>query len=133
LVYGPSQDKNRILPQIISNCLINKKFPVTKGEQYCDFCFIDDVVNGVFKSFSSSKTNGEILNIGSGKPIRIKNIVNLVCKLIGKGKPQYGKLKYKKGINMELFPNIKKAKLKIGWFPKVTVAKGLSLTIKAYR
>ena len=133
LVYGPSQDKNRILPQIISNCLINKKFPVTKGEQYCDFCFIDDVVNGVFKSFSSSKTNGEILNIGSGKPIRIKNIVNLVCKLIGKGKPQYGKLKYKKGINMELFPNIKKAKLKIGWFPKVTLAKGLSLTIKSYR
>ena len=34
---------------------------------------------------------------------------------------------------MELFPNIKKAKLKIGWFPKVTLAKGLSLTIKSYR
>ena len=133
LVYGQSQDNNRILPQIITNCLKNKKFPVTKGDQYCDFCFIDDVVKGIFKTLYSKKVNGEILNIGSGKPVKIKYIVNLICKIIGKGQPQFGKLKYNKGINMKLFPIIKKAKKKIRWIPKTQLINGLKKTIASYR
>ncbi len=133
LVYGPKQDKNRILPQVIENCLDNKNFITTKGKQYCDFCFIDDVIKAIFKSLNSSKANGEIINIGFGKPIRIKNVVNLTKKMIGKGNPLFGKLKYKKNTNMSLYPNIKKAKTIIGWTPKVNFIKGLKLTIDSYK
>ena len=132
LVYGSNQDKNRILPQVIENCLKNRKFPTTKGEQYCDFCFIDDAVKAIFKTLVYKKTNGEIINIGSGKPIQIKKMINLVQKLIGKGKPQYGKLKYKKETNMNLYPDIKKAKRTIGWYPKTKFIQGLKLTIATY-
>ena len=131
-VYGSKQDKNRILPQIIDGCLRNKKFPVTKGEQYCDFCHIEDVVRAIFKTLKSKKSKGEIINIGSGKPIKIKNIVFLVKKIIRKGKPQFGKIKYGKNINMKLFPNIKKARGVIGWVPKVSLIKGLKNTINNY-
>ena len=110
LVYGPNQDQNRILPQVIKNCLHDKKFPITKGEQYCDFCYIDDVVNAIFKSLNSQKSNGEIINVGLGKPKKIKNVVKLVQKTIGKGTPQFGKLKYRPETNMKLYPNIKKQK-----------------------
>ncbi len=133
LVYGQSQDNNRILPQIITNCLKNKKFPVTKGDQYCDFCFIDDVVQGIFKTLHSKKVKGEVLNIGSGKPVKIKYIVNLICKIIGKGQPQFGKLKYKKGINMKLYPDIRKAKKIIGWKPKINFFQGIKKTIATYK
>ena len=133
LVYGPNQDNNRILPQVIENCLKNRKFPTTKGEQYCDFCFIDDAVKAIFKTLVSKKTNGEIINIGFGKPIKIKNTINLARKLIGKGKPQFGKLKYKKETNMKLYPDIKKAKRIIGWYPKVKFLQGLKLTIATYK
>ena len=133
LVYGPNQGKNRVLPEIITNCLKNKKFHVTKGDQYCDFCFIDDVVKGIFKTLHSKKVKGEVLNIGSVKPIKIKYIVNLICKIIGKGQPQFGKLKYKKGINMKLYPDIRKAKKIIGWKPKINFFQGIKKTIATYK
>ena len=132
-VYGPYQDTNRLLPQVIENCLKNKKFPVTKGQQHCDFCFVDDVVKAIFKALQSKKAEGEIINIGSGKPIRIKKIINLTQKLIKKGTPEFGKIKYKKNINMRSFPNIKKAKKIINWSPKINIYKGLNLTINTYK
>ncbi len=133
LVYGPNQAKNRILPQIIDSSLKNKKFPTTKGNQYCDFCFIDDAIKAIFKTLQSRNVSGEIINIGSGKPIQIKKAINLTCKLIGKGKPQFGKIKYNKDVNMKLYPNIKKAKKMLGWRPKINFLKGLNLTIDSYR
>ena len=129
-VYGPSQGKNRILPYVIDQCRKNKKFPTTKGEQYCDFCFIDDVVKAVFKVFLSKNTNGEIINIGSAKPIKIKNIIKLVCKQTGKGKPLFGKLPYRKGTNMNFYPSVSKAKKLINWYPKIKITEGLNILIK---
>lgn len=132
LVYGPRQDENRILPSIIKSCLKNKSFPTTKGDQYCDFCHVDDVVNAIFKSLLLNKIKGEVFNIGSGKPIQIINLIKLVKKFIGRGKPLIGKLKYNEGINKKLFPDIKKAKNKLKWRPLVKFDDGLRHTIRYY-
>ena len=132
-VYGPKQDNNRIIPFLIQNCLKNKKFLTTKGNQICDFCHVDDVVGAVFKSFNNKKTNGQILNIGSGKPIKIKQIINLVYKKVGSGKPMIGKLNYKKGISKNNFPNILKAKKVLKWKPKIDIEDGISKTIESFK
>lgn len=132
-VYGPKQDNNRIIPFLIQNCLNNKKFFTTKGDQICDFCHIEDVVDAIFKSINNKKTNGQILNIGSGKPIKIKQIINLVLKKVGSGKPMIGKLNYKKGINKYNFPNILKAKKILKWKPKINIEYGISKTIKSFK
>lgn len=132
-VYGPKQDKNRIVPFLIDNCLKNNEFLTTKGNQLCDFCHIEDVVKAIFKSLSSKKVDGEIINIGTGKPIKIKSIIKLVKKFIGRGKPKFGGLKYKIGTNMKNFPNVLKAKRKLNWSPKVTLLNGLKRTIKSHK
>ena len=131
-VYGSNQTGDKILPFLIENCKKNKKFLTTVGKQYCDFCHIDDVVNAIFKSLIKGKTSGEIFNIGSGKKIQIKNLIKLVKKLIGKGKPIFGGLKYKKGTNMRNFPNINKAKSKLNWKPKISLIEGLKKTISSF-
>ena len=133
LVYGPNQATNRILPQIITNSLKNKKFPTTNGNQYCDFCFVDDVVSAIFKAFNSRRATGKIFNIGSGKPIQIKKVIKQTVNLIGSGKPMFGKIKYKKNSNMKLYPNITSAKKILKWKPNLKFAKGLNLTINSYR
>lgn len=132
-VYGPKQDENRVLPQIINGCLKNKKFPATKGQQIRDFCYIEDAVNAIFLALSSKKSSGEIFNIGSGKPLKIKKIIQQIQKEIGKGNIQFGKIKYRKDENMKLYPNINKAKKKLKWKPKVTFNQGLSIMIDSYR
>ena len=133
LVYGPNQGKNRVLPEVIESCLRNKKFATTLGNQKCDFCFIDDAIEAIFKTLFTNKSNGEVINIGYGKPLKIKDTINLVCKLIGKGQPLFGKLKYKKGTNMKLYPDIRKAKKIIGWTPKINFFQGIKKTIATYK
>ncbi len=132
-VYGSGQDNNRILPFLINNCIKDKKFLTTKGEQLCDFCHIEDIVKAIFKSLSLKKIDGEIINLGSGKPIKIKFLINLVKKLVGKGKPKFGGLKYKKDTNMKNFPSVQKAKKKLNWSPKVDLIQGLTRTINSYK
>ena len=74
LVYGPNQGKNRVLPEVIEACLRNKKFATTLGNQNCDFCFIDDAIEAIFKTLFTSKSNGEVINIGYGKAFKIKRL-----------------------------------------------------------
>lgn len=131
-LYGPKQDQNRIIPQVIKACLGNKKFPSSKGEQIREFCYIDDFVNAVFISLKSKKNQGEIFNIGSGKPIKIKQVINQIKKKIGKGRPQFGKIKYKVGENMKVFADINKAKVKLNWKPKVKFSDGLNTVINSF-
>ena len=74
---------------------------------------------------TSKKSNGEIFNIGSGKPKKIKNIIEYVKKISKGGYPQFGKIKLRKDEILKTYPNIKKAKKKINWIPKVLFKKGL--------
>ena len=71
-MYGPNQDINRVVPITIKNALENKKFDCSNGSQFRDFTYIDDVVDAILKILKSKKTNGEIINIGSGKPVRVR-------------------------------------------------------------
>ena len=132
-VYGPNQDENRILPQIIKGCLANKTFPTSKGNQIRDFCYIDDVINAIFLALTSKKNNGEIFNIGSGIPIKIKQVIKQIQKIIGKGRAQFGKIKYREDENMELYPDIKKARKKLKWSPKINFNHGIKIVINSFR
>ena len=48
------------------------------------------------KILISKKTEGEIINLGSGKPVKIKRMVELIVKIIGKGIPVFGAVRYRK-------------------------------------
>ena len=132
LAYGPKQDMNRFLPIIIDGCIKNKKFPCSTGNQLRDFVHVDDVVDAIIKSLKNENAKGQIINIGSGKPGKIKDIINHVKKISKGGFPQFGKIKLRKDEILKIYPNIKKAKNIINWKPKISFDKGLKSTIKFY-
>ena len=121
------------MPQIIKGCFDNKKFPVSGGDQIRDFCYVDDVVNAIFLALASKKSNGEIFNIGSRKPKKIKQVIKQVCRIIGQGKPQFGKIKYRKDENMKVYPIINKAHTELKWKPKIDFDKGIKIVINSFR
>ena len=133
LTYGPGQDNRRFLPQIISGCLKGQSFPTSKGEQLRDFCYVQDVVDAVFATFSSSEAKGEVINVASGQAVSIRHMIETVRYLIGQGEPRYGCIAYRRGENMELYADISKAKAVLGWTPKVSLEAGLSKTIQWMR
>lgn len=133
LTYGPGQDDKRFLPQIIKGCLDDKEFPTSLGEQFRDFCYISDTVDGCFRILDSEKSSGEIFNISSGEKVTIRAMIEEVTRIIGKGKPLFGKISYRVGENMELYADISKARNILGWKPKVSLKEGLEKTINYYK
>ena len=85
-VYGPGQDMNNLRQGMVSIFLAqakkNKKILV-KGSlnRIRDFIYVDDVVNIWFKLFKS-KIKNEIINLGTGKPTKVKLLINEIKKLI---------------------------------------------------
>jgi len=132
LVYGPGQSEERFIPQIIKGCTNRQEFPVSKGEQLRDFCFIDDFVQAVFSALDNHSAHGEVINIASGKPISIKKMINTIVAVIGSGQPQFGQIAYRNGENMELYANISKANSMLDWQPKTSLDNGLKITIDSY-
>ena len=83
--------------------------------------------------YSNKHTNGEIFNIGYGKAVKVKDIVNLITAIIKKGEPEFGKIKLRKEENLATFPNINKIKKTIDWSPKTDLKKGILKTIMYYK
>ena len=134
LIYGPYQDPNRVIPITILNSIFNKKFDCSDGRQSRDFLYIDDLVDGIIKILiKEDNLSGEIINLGSGKPTKIKKIIKNVVNLVGSGKPIFGKVRFRKDEINKLYPNLNKAKKLINWAPKTDLNLGLKKTILFYK
>jgi len=131
-IYGPNQDQNRFIPIIINSCKKKINFPCSNGKQYRDFLYIDDLVDAIFACFKKTSAIGKIINIGNGKPIKIKKIINKIVKLYKSGKPCFGKIKIRKEEMQVTYPNIENSKKLLKWKPKISFTKGLNNTIRYY-
>lgn len=133
LVYGPGQEPRRFLPQIITGCLDDCTFPTSYGDQLRDFCYVEDVVSGVFLALESQDANGGLFNIASGRPISIRSMIERIVALIGQGRPEFGAVPYRPGESMALYADVEKAHHQLGWTPITSLDEGLMRTISAYR
>lgn len=131
-VYGPYQKKDRLIPIVIDSCLQNKNFNCTEGNQERDFLYIDDLTTLIKKMLNHKKINSNIYNVGSGNPIKVRNVICKIRKIISKGNPKFGAIKMRKDEVKFLYPDIKKVKKEFKWSPKVNIFEGLKKTIKFY-
>lgn len=132
LVYGPGQEDCRFLPQVILSCLKGKEIAVTLGEQLRDFCFVEDVVEGLVVASQTREARGRIFNIASGASVSVREMMDTVVKLVGKGKPLYGARPYREGESMALYADISKARNILRWQPTTDLLEGLKKTIPYY-
>ncbi len=133
LVYGPNQDPNRVIPFTILNSIFKKDFICSNGKQFRDFLYVDDLIEAVIRSLKQKNLFGEIINVGQGKPIKIRNLILKISKIIGTGKPIFGKIKLRKDEIIKLYPKIDKIKKLLKWKPKINLDQGLHKTINYYK
>lgn len=92
--YGMNQSRSRFIPFVIDNCKKNKKFELTNCNQVRDFIHIDDLTKIIFKVMINKKVlKNNILNVGTSKGIKLKEIVNFIVTQSGGGTPLFGKIK----------------------------------------
>lgn len=131
LTYGPGQDSQRFIPQLVKGCLEDLEFPVSEGNQVRDFCYVEDVVSGIFLAFEETRCEGEVVNLASGIPIKIRDVISIVQRLTGKGRPMVAAIPYRKNEPMELYADISKAKNLLRWSPLTSLEEGLLKTVAA--
>lgn len=132
-VYGPHQDFNRLIPDVIINCLKKCAFRCSEGKQSKDYLYIDDFLNLITKLLNQKKTIGKIFNVGSGKSQNIRKIIKLIVKICSGGIPLYGKLKLRPEEIPILYPDISKIKKITNWKPKINFIEGLKKTVTYYK
>lgn len=132
LIYGPGQDINRLIPFVIKNCIENKDFPCSNGQQFRDFVYIDDAINLILKSLTNNKSTGEIFNICTGTPIKVKQVISFIKKKIKKGRPKFGSILLRADEVQRFYGSPKKTKKILNWKSKTHLNKGITKTILFY-
>lgn len=135
--YGPEDNEKRFISNIIKKIFKKeKKIDLTKGNQFRDFVYIDDVVTAYLKIISyASKVKNKYLkfDIASGKKYKIKNIVQIISKLLKNNSTvlNFGALPNRPNEIVKINTDLRNNK-KIGWKTKHSLLAGLKKTIKFY-
>ncbi len=134
-VYGPFEEKERLIPTIIKSCLKNNDLQLSSPDSVRDFIFIDDVISAYILAIKNiKKVKGEIFNLGTGKQHTVSQIVAMVKKITHSDlNPIYGKVKKAQTEPKMWVADISKAKKKLGWKIKYGLEEGLKKNIQWYK
>ena len=131
--YGPRMRLNdgRVLPAFIGQALRGEDITIFgDGSQTRSFCYVDDLVEGIYRLLLSDYALP--VNVGNPSEITIKDFAEEIIKLTGTDQ----KVVYKdlpKDDPKQRQPDITKATEILGWGPKVSRAEGLKITYDYFR
>jgi nucleoside-diphosphate-sugar epimerase len=132
-VFGENEGSHKFFPHIILSILDQKDVDLTKCEQYRDYCYIENIVDGFLLAALDTKHTNDIFNIGSGKINQLKYYVDLIFKYINTScKPNYGAIEYRKNDLWRPQPDVSKLMEGLGWQPRISLEDGLQRTIDWY-
>jgi len=131
--FGPRMriDDGRAIPNFISQAI--KEEPVTvygSGSQTRSFCYIEDMVNGIFKLVMSNFN--EPVNIGNPREMSLMAMAEAIIKLTN-SKTKIVLKPLPVDDPKVRCPNIDKAIKGLGWEAKVDVEQGLEKTIEYFK
>ncbi|MBP6731846.1 MAG: SDR family oxidoreductase [Chitinophagales bacterium] len=131
--YGPRMRLNdgRVLPAFIGQALRGEDLTVFgDGSQTRSFCYVDDLVEGIYRLLLSDYH--QPVNVGNPSEITISQFAEEIIKLTGtKQKVIYKNLPVDDPKQRQ--PDITKAREILGWEPKVSREEGLKITYDYFR
>ena len=129
-VYGPYEEKTRLIPTLITSLLENKNPPLVSPKISRDLIYIDDVVDFYLKLIRSRIPYGNIINLGSGKSFTIEEIFYKVKKLTKSNViPKWSTMDNRSWDQENWVSNMDKAKKLLKYQTKVSLDNGLKRTI----
>jgi len=129
--YGPRITQPYIIPEII-NQVLHRKDTIKLGnvESFRDFTYVSDTARGMISAMAKESVVGETINIGSNKSYKIKNLVEIIARIIGKKvKILIDKERFRPYDVQKLICDNSKAKKLLRWEPEVSIEEGLTRTI----
>lgn len=132
-VYGPFEETDRFIPQLVLNARHNSYPPFVNPNISRDFIHVKDVTAAFIAIATKIKRNmyGEAFNIGTGKITTILDLAMKVKKMCNiKDTPKFGKMKKRIWDHEnKWYANMDKAKKIFKWEPRIDIDRGLQETI----
>lgn len=131
--YGPKMrlDDGRALPAFVGQALRGENITVFgDGSQTRSFCYVDDLIEGIYRLMMSEITDP--INIGNPSEITIKQFAEEVLEITKSS----SMIIYKPlpiDDPMVRQPDITKAKKLLDWEPKIDRKEGLKITIEYFK
>jgi len=128
-VYGPRQRKEDLYSGVITrfaeNLFYGKPLVVYgDGSQTRDFVHVHDVAEAVWLALNVKAVEGQVFNVGSGRPVEINKLAKMLVEFVGAcveimyEEPRVGDLKHSHA-------DVTKAKRILGYKPKISLETGL--------
>ena len=127
-IYGPGQKESFLIPTIIKQ-LKKGNIELDDPKPKRDFLYIKDAVEAYVNAGEYNDSNFEIFNIGSGVSYSVDEIVKKLIDISGREIIVNYRNKRRKNEIMNVIADIKKAKEKLGWKPKIGIDGGLRTTM----
>ncbi|NOX36346.1 MAG: SDR family oxidoreductase [Calditrichaeota bacterium] len=131
--YGPRMAINdgRVVSNFILQALRNQDITVYgDGSQTRSFCYIDDLVDGIFKMMDADDFIGPV-NLGNPQEFTILELAEKIIDLTGsRSKIKFLPLPEDDPVQRQ--PDITLAREKLGWEPRVQIDEGLVSTIQYF-
>ena len=108
----------------------DKEIPVYgNGTTMRDYTYIDDIVDGIISAIEYDKTPYEIINLGGGSPITLKDMISTIEQVLGK-KAKRNYLPPQAGDVDKTISDITKAEKLLRYKPKTTFEEGIKKFVK---
>jgi len=138
LYGGADTNRSRLIPEAVCAALAGRA-PVVRsdGSPERDFLYVADAASAylaIWRALLSGSGLGEAFNAGGGRPHRVLEVVELICRLAGTQlEPEIlGRGTPRGEIDRQWVDDSKLREL-TGWQPSVTLEEGLARTIEWYR
>jgi len=134
--YGPGDNERRLIPSVIRKLLAGENPALTTGRQRWDFVHVRDIVAAYLAVLSSPEPalKGGILNVATGDPKTVREVVERIRTLLGSGAElHWGAVPHRRN---EIWLNSgspAKIRTMLGWEPRVPLEQGLAETIAWFR
>ena len=96
------------------------------GKESRDFIYIDDVVDATILGIEKDEADGEVFNVGLGKPIDVLTVANTLVKAYHSTSKISVSGNYRLGDIRDNYADLTKIKEKLGFEPKVSFEEGIN-------
>ena len=138
--YGPFQNKEKLIPLMITNAISGNKLPVYgDGKNIRDWLYVEDHCDAIWAILQKGET-GRTYNIGGNNEWKNIDIVKYICKVLGnltENPVQYYEnlISYvndRPGHDRRYAIDSSRIQKEINWFPKETFETGIEKTVRFY-
>jgi nucleoside-diphosphate-sugar epimerase len=132
-VYGPGQDDSFLIPLIVRQILDPRcsEIEVMDLRPSRDYVYVSDAVDGIL--LSTRAPPGSAFNLGSGRAYSVEDIIKRASTAAGIHKPYRERGDRRRNEIDRTVADISALHEAAGWFPRVSIDRGLSAVVESMR